>query len=310
MRYFDRVITSGRIAHAYLLHGPDRVGKRATAYAVATALVCPGFAGRGVSVADAGDGCGICRAVASGAHPDITVLDRERTLVSDKETRKAIPIEDIRELKRRFSFASVGDSWRIAIIDEVDTMSRDAQVAFLKILEEPGPRTLFFLIASSRDAVAPTIVSRAMSILFSPVPDSILAPYVRVSLPGEDASAIVASAMGRAGAVISWVRDSRLLAEERKTAALFAHAFARGLAGCLDLGAQIGDDDIMRRRACDAWVVHLRRSVLEASGVRARRHAAARIARVLDLDAAMEETNANPRLALDMMFAEGAPAHA
>ncbi len=36
-----RALTQERVAHAYLLHGPDGVGKRAVAYEMARALQCP-----------------------------------------------------------------------------------------------------------------------------------------------------------------------------------------------------------------------------------------------------------------------------
>ena len=308
VKYFDRVMAGGRMSHGYLLHGPERVGKRAMAYAIARSLLCPSYyrgeASIVKSIADAGDDCRACREIDAGAHQYVVVLDRAHTLVSDKDTRSEIPIEDIRELKRRFSYAAVGDVWRIAIIDEIDTMSRDAEVAFLKLLEEPGARTLFFLIARSRDAVPPTIVSRAMPLLFAPVPDRVLAPYVRTRLPKEKVEDILAMARGRVGLVMEWARDPALLAEAKKNAAFFEKSFAGGIADMLALSEKAAETEMTRRSARDAWIIHLRRHLAAADGAE-RSDAAHCIARALDLAGVMDETNVNPRLVLDVMFAEG-----
>jgi len=304
IRYFDRVMAAGRLGHAYLLHGPERVGKRTIAFAIARALLCPNSGVTGQSIADAGDGCGACRAADAGTHPGLTLLDRGHTLLSDKEVRSEIPIADIREMKRRFSFAPAGNAWRIAIIDEVDIMSRDAEVAFLKLLEGPGARAFFLLIASSRDAVPPTIVSRAASVLFAPVPDAVLAPYIRTHLPKENINDMLAMARGRTGMLVEWARDLKRLLEEKKDTALFSGSFAGGTAGMLALSERVSGDESGRRRARDWWIAHLRRGIGAASGAE-RREAARRLARALDLAAVMDETNVNPRLALDVMFAEG-----
>ncbi len=302
-RYFDRVMAADRMSHAYLLHGPDRVGKRAMAYAIARSLLCPQYKKGSQSIADAGDDCRVCREIDAGTHPGFVLLDRIHTLVSDKEMRSEIPIEDIRELKRRFAFAAVGDAWRIAIIDGIDTMSRDAEVAFLKLLEEPGIRTLFLLVASSRDAVPPTIVSRATPVLFAPVPDAALVPYIRAHVPKENIEDIRALAEGRPGMIVEWVQDPRKFAEEKKFAAFFAGAFAGGIAGALALSEKAADDEVMRRGSQYAWIAHLRRRLGAASGAE-RMGAAHRIARALDLAGVMDDTNVNVRLALDVMFVE------
>ena len=72
------------------------------------------------------------------------------------------------------SFAPQGDRWRLAIINEADKMSEEAANAFLKLLEEPGSHTLIMLIASHKDLLLPTIVSRAQAIGFLTVSDQIM----------------------------------------------------------------------------------------------------------------------------------------
>lgn len=302
--YFDRVISRGRLAHAYLLYGPERVGRHAIAFSIARALLCPNRAKKSQSIADAGDDCRACREIEVGTHPDVTVLGLGDTLVSKKEVRKEIPIEDIRELKRRFSFASVGDRWRIAIIDDADRMSTEAADAFLKLLEEPGARTLFFLIACSRDAVAPTIASRATPVGFSLVPDKTLLPFIRSRLPKENPEKILAIVQGRAGMVAEFAEHPERLREEEKLMAFFATAFKDGMLGALAMSEKAAEDEVMRDRAIRAFLAEFRRQLRSPASGEIRIHAAQTLSRALGIAAALEDTNVNPRLALDVMFAE------
>ncbi|MFY9462817.1 MAG: hypothetical protein WAP52_01385 [Candidatus Sungiibacteriota bacterium] len=304
IKYFDRVIAAGRLAHAYLLYGPERVGKRAMAYAIARVLLCPQYAGNSQSIASAGDDCRVCREISAGTHPGLIALDPRHPLVPPKGVHDETLIDDIRELKHRFSFAPIAGAWRIAIIDDTDRMSADAEVSFLKLLEEPGAQTVFLLIASSRDAVPPTIVSRAMPILFAPVPDRVLAPYVRKHLPKENRENMLALARGRAGMIAEWVQNPERLAEEKKNAALFSSVFVGGMADMLALSEKAMQDEVMRRRIQDAWIAYLRRRLTVAAGAE-RIDVACRITRALDIISVIEDTNINTRLAMDVMFAEG-----
>src|SRR3989338_2587481 len=137
LRYLEHVRLRNTLAHAYLFHGPDGVGKRTVARAYAKTL--------------------------TGAR-DIIFLDTSHTLVSKKDERRDIPIEDIRELKRMWTLAPSGDMWRVLIVNDAEHMSDQAANGFLKLFEEPGSRTIIFLIASSRDLLMPTIISRAVNI--------------------------------------------------------------------------------------------------------------------------------------------------
>jgi len=64
-----RTLDSGRIAHAYLFHGPEGTGKLAAAVAMSQALQC--------TVGDASEPCNECsdcRKSARLIHPDIHVV--------------------------------------------------------------------------------------------------------------------------------------------------------------------------------------------------------------------------------------------
>ncbi len=147
--YLSQARENGKLAHAYLLYGPQRVGKLAVAQEFAKML---------------------------GA--EVVLVDREHTLVSEKDVRKEIPIKDIQALKKMWAFAPAGDAWRVLIINDAEHLNEESGNAFLKLLEEPGSRTVIFLIASSRDLLMPTIISRTVNISFSLVSDVVLREYL------------------------------------------------------------------------------------------------------------------------------------
>lgn len=263
--YLDRVLARGRLAHAYLFYGPDAAGMLRVAKDIAKALVCSNYGGFASIVSE--HICKECAAVDTDTHPAVILLDLEHSLTSEKEARKKIPIDDIHEIKRRFSFTPVAGAWRVAIINQVDTMSADAADAFLKLLEEPGAQTLFLLINDARESVAPTICSRAVAIAFS---DTVGAPP-----------------------------DPTVMQEVRA-------AIAGGIPDMLVLSEKMAGDARARRAGTAAAVVMLR-DRMRAAGMPAQRRALARrLARVLDIATVMETTNLNPRLGLDAIFLESA----
>jgi DNA polymerase III gamma/tau subunit len=137
LKYLETVYKNSRLAHAYLFYGPEGVGK-----------------------------CTVAREFA-----EKLVKDPAQVIILTTEGSRDIPIDDIRELKRKLSFAPQADEWRVVIIDGVEHLSIPAANAFLKLLEEPGERTLLLLISSALELVLPTIRSRTQAIRFGMVPN-------------------------------------------------------------------------------------------------------------------------------------------
>ena len=174
-----RAIRGGRLAHAYLFHGPEGVGKDALALELAKALNCL------QGDEDGCDQCPSCRKVASFQHPDIKFIFPIPSRVRETELREkiqqkaqdpyrpiqfslspSISIERIRELRREATLKPFEGRWRVIIISEADKMTQEASNALLKILEEPSERMLFLLTTSRLDHLLPTIVSRCQNLRF------------------------------------------------------------------------------------------------------------------------------------------------
>ena len=275
LRYLEHVRLRNTLAHAYLFHGPDGVGKRTVARAYAKTL--------------------------TGAR-DIIFLDTSHTLVSKKDERKDIPIEDIRELKRLFSFAPEAGKWRVAIVDEAERMSREAANAFLKFLEEPGEQTLFLLVTSSPELLLPTIASRAYPIRFSLVPERQMDAWLRPRV--ENAAAreeILSLSLGRPGEMRRFIEDSETLALRRALRRDVERVVVeRDVNVLFPLAARAAEKED-ERGAFFMEVFHtLRTHALVSQDLASVR----RIKAVNRIATILATTNVSPRLALDVALLE------
>lgn len=99
------------------------------------------------------------RLMASGAHPDLLCIEPAYDAVKDK-FKDAISVADIRRIAPFLHMTASFGGWRVVIINDADSMNRNAQNALLKILEEPPANTVLMLITHRIGAMIPTIRSR------------------------------------------------------------------------------------------------------------------------------------------------------
>ena len=153
-------LAAGRAAHAYLLVGPEHVGKHTLALKLAQALNCEGEEPSFDKLRTGPcDGCEPCRRIAAGIHADVQTLTVEEAEEED-ERRKGIHVSQIRELQRVTSLKPFQGRSRVVIINPAGEMNVSAQNAFLKTLEEPPPQVVFVLVTADESRLLPTIRSR------------------------------------------------------------------------------------------------------------------------------------------------------
>ncbi|MEQ1617515.1 MAG: DNA polymerase III subunit delta' [Terricaulis sp.] len=218
-------LTGERLHHAWLLAGPKGLGKATLAYRFARQAL--GAKHRGPRPLDCDPEDAISRRVAQLAHPDLFVLRRG---ISERgKPRREITVDDARELGRFFSLAPSEGGMRVAIIDAVDDLNRNAANAILKTLEEPPPRSALLLICHAPGAALATIRSRCRKLTLRPFADDL----VREAL-GQDAdAALIALANGRPGRAIALAAqglDAGAMRLDRAPAAIAAG----GASGVLD----------------------------------------------------------------------------
>ncbi len=143
---------AGRVqhAHAYLLHGPIGIGKRALAERLMARLLCRSPVGL--------DACGQCKScllLAAGSHPDNFILEPE-------EADKAIKVDQVRELVSFVVQTSQFGGRKVVLVEPAEAMNLNAANALLKSLEEPSGDTVLLLISHQPSRLLPTVKSRCV----------------------------------------------------------------------------------------------------------------------------------------------------
>jgi DNA polymerase-3 subunit delta' len=219
---------SGQIAHAWLIGGPQGIGKATLAYRMARfVLANPDPAARDVqqatSLAVPADHPA-ARRISNQAHPDLLVL---RRVINEKTGKlfQDIRVEDIRDAVRFFGSTAGEGGWRVAIVDSVEELNASGENSLLKILEEPPPRSLLLLISNAPGRVLPTIRSRCRVLTLRPLSgrDTAQAVASATGLAAEEPEVIeaVAAANGSVGRAIDLL-DSDTLALRKKVTDLLA----------------------------------------------------------------------------------------
>ncbi|MDH0748101.1 DNA polymerase III subunit delta' [Pseudomonas sp. GD03842] len=137
-------------AHAYLLHGPAGIGKRALAERLMHRLLCQQPLGL-----EACGHCKSCSLLAAGSHPDNYVLEPE-------EADKAIKVDQVRDLVSFVVQTAQMGGRKVVLIEPVESMNINAANALLKSLEEPSGDTVLLLVSHQPSRLLPTIKSRCV----------------------------------------------------------------------------------------------------------------------------------------------------
>lgn len=188
-------LNGSRMHHAWLIAGPKGLGKATLAYRLAR--VALGARPIGPRTLDVDPEHVVSRQIAAQAHPDLFVL--KRGLNERGKPRREISVDEARELSRFFSLAPSEGGMRVAIIDAVDDLNRNAANAILKTLEEPPARSVLLLVCHAPGAALATIRSRCRALALRPLPDADIAGFVGAS-PDDP---VIALAKGRPGRAIA-----------------------------------------------------------------------------------------------------------
>jgi DNA polymerase-3 subunit delta' len=172
---FEASRQRGRLHHAWLLTGPEGVGKATFAYRAARRLLgAPADAAHGILGANPDHP--VSRQIIARSHPDILVIER---IGEDGKVRKVIPVDEARRLAEFFSKSPASAPHRVAIVDAADDLNINAANALLKTLEEPPERGILLMISHSPGRLLPTIRSRCRRLAFQPLDIEAAADFVR-----------------------------------------------------------------------------------------------------------------------------------
>lgn len=160
---FNKIVSSQKIANAYLFIGESGFGKEFMAKYFAMMINCKNGSKPCLS-------CPSCIQMISGNHPDIFFIEPDGI---------SIKVETLRNVVINNAYVKPYNSYKkIFIIKEAEKMTEQAQNSILKTLEEPPEYGLFILTSSKMDGLLPTIVSRCEIIRFTRESDEVIEDYL------------------------------------------------------------------------------------------------------------------------------------
>jgi DNA polymerase-3 subunit delta' len=228
----SRALERDRLPPALLFAGPDGVGKKTLALAVAQAALCE----RAPAPEPCG-GCRACRKVSAALvperleelrneadqHPDEDVWRNFRlhpdlvlaegwwlTKTGRPRAEPEIRVDQVRDLIGEIAGAPFEARRRVFVIDDAHTMNEAAQNALLKSLEEPPPRSNVILVTAAPLGLRQTIRSRCQLLRFGPLTRSAVAAHLaeRRGVPEEEARTQAALAGGSLGAALAFESEA------------------------------------------------------------------------------------------------------
>ena len=170
-----RTVSSNTNSHSYLFLGTVGIGKKLIAKEFAKMLLCDENALNNDFIDNERTGqycnkCKSCIEFSSGNNPDFFMIEPEGN---------SIKIEQIREMQRKIIEEPIISTRKVYIINDSDKMTKEAQNALLKTLEEPPKFVVIILIGSNEDSFLVTIKSRCNIIRFNNIADDEIKRYLQ-----------------------------------------------------------------------------------------------------------------------------------
>jgi DNA polymerase-3 subunit delta' len=316
----QREVEQDSLSHAYLVLGPQGVGKMTLALDLARSLNCEG------SQRPCGE-CLPCQKTEAGSHPDVQVMGLLPGEKEGERARKEISIDQVRALQHDVSLHPYWGRYRVFIVEGAERLSAEAANCFLKTLEEPPAQAVIILLAEEERALPATVVSRCRRIELRPLPLSYVQEVLlqRGATP-EQAQLLSRLSRGCLGLALASLESPALLETRQRALESLQEVLDAGLLLRLQRAQQLAAlyqrnrgtlvetlrfwlgwwrDLLLLKAGCRQLVVN---ADWEASlsqwgarlGLEQGRHCIERLLSTLEL----LERNVNPRLALEALMLE------
>ncbi len=202
--------TSGHLHHAWLITGPEGVGKATLAWRIARFLLTAPAGGAGglfgdeapdPASLDVPDEHPVAHRLRALSEPRLALVRRPWDEKAER-LRNEITVAEVRALKHFFELSAADGGRRVVIVDSADELNRNAANALLKQLEEPPRDSVLLLISHQPARLLPTILSRCRTLRCRALHAGQMAEALAQagSDPGPDAPALAALAGGSVGA--------------------------------------------------------------------------------------------------------------
>ena len=163
-KILTKSLINNTIVHSYMFSGNKGIGKSLFAQDFAKKILCENKT-NGIECNE----CKSCIEFNSDNNPDYIYI---------KPDGKNIKIDQIREMQKKVIEKPIISNKKVYIIDDADTMTKEAQNCLLKTLEEPPEYIVIILIVNNENQMLTTIKSRCMKIQFEKIEDDEIKKYL------------------------------------------------------------------------------------------------------------------------------------
>jgi len=198
-------LSNDRTRHAYLITGPQGIGRRTLALRMSQGLNCKEPIAPGIPCLS----CHTCQRIERMQHPDLIVVEAE-------SAGGTLKVDQVRELQRGLSLAPYEAPYKIALLLRFEEANPNAANALLKTLEEPPPQVIIFVTAQDTESLLPTVVSRCEVIRLRPISIDEVSQGIQTmwDIPADEAKLLAHLSNGRPG-FAQWLSTNPEQREQR-----------------------------------------------------------------------------------------------
>jgi len=271
-----------KLSHAYLFTGPEKIGKRTLALEWVSLLF-----GENIK---------------KKLHPDFYLIE---------PGKKEIQIAQIRDFIWKLSLKPYSASFKVGMIDQAHSMTRDSQTCLLKTLEEPKGNTLLILITDSPNYLFPTILSRVQTIKFFPVRKGEIKNYLKQQgISDQRSEEILEYSSGKPGNVVEIIANNKKIEFFQQKIKELNKIAKSPLTYRFQYAKNLSEELAVLKETLDIWLDYYRSILL--AGIKEKedlsQSSLSKIKNILEHIQTTKylifTTNINPRLALEVLLME------
>jgi len=205
---------NNRLHHAFLITGQKGIGKCGLAVRMAIFLLSDTNSYGNSKNLDFELKNPLVKQIKNNSYPDFSYLYfGMNSLTKPYKPMNVISVEHIRQAMNLNNYTAISNRSRVIIIDDAETMNRQAQNALLKTLEEPNLNTYIILCTSKPNSLLPTIRSRCCSYNLKRINDKKMQNYLEqkhLDLSNDELKAYIKLACGSIGVIDSLIKNKAL----------------------------------------------------------------------------------------------------
>lgn len=279
-QFLKKSAESGKLPHALLLSGQEKLGKRTLAVELAKLLL-------------EGD-------IEKRQHPDFIFIE---------PIEKEIQISQIREVLWKLSLKPSVSLFKVAIIDQAHCLNSEAQNCLLKTLEEPKGNSLLILVTEYPEILFPTILSRLQKIKFYPVKDYEIKNYLQIrGIKDKESEEIVKFCQGQPGKAIGLILNPEELEKQKKAVSDLIKISKLDLALRFQYVKDLSETPKILKETLEVWLRYFRDIFIAKNPSGFKNYSSSEFRNIIrtiqETNRLISTTNINPRLALEILMLE------